>query len=158
MANYKLSRYKDDARTTNYIFTVKDKKDPDLLALKENIIRHNKGNRNYVREVAKKYGRDRALQYMNHSKLQRVSLMARGPRTVPALKDGFHRRSYDQSLPHKYATHFDVYIHTDSYSQFKLNEQIKLNITPGEQNKIDRLQREIWKLEGKINTIKYSRK
>lgn len=43
--------------------------------------------------------------------LYRVRLMARGPRRVNARADGLHRTAYDSSLPQRYATHFDIYIH-----------------------------------------------
>ena len=41
----------------------------------------------------------------------RVRLMGRGPRRIHAKADGRHRTAYDSSLPQKYATRFDVYVH-----------------------------------------------
>jgi len=41
----------------------------------------------------------------------RVRLMGRGPRRVNARADGRHRTAYDSSLPQRYATRFDVYVH-----------------------------------------------
>ena len=134
--------------------TVETKEDPNLLALKENIKRQNAHSRAYIRDLSKLHGRDRALQYMKHYKLKRVTLMSRGPRTVPALKDGCHRRQYDQSLPHQHATHFDVYIHTDSSGQYNFRDQIENDITPGEQARINKLRNQIWDLEFEINRIK----
>ncbi len=49
--------------------------------------------------------------YYVKSPRYRVSLKARGPRAIHAIKDGKHPRAYDQSLPFKYAEKFDVYIH-----------------------------------------------
>ena len=51
--------------------------------------------------------------------------MARGPRTKHSLNDFGTRRSYDQSLPHKYATHFDVYVRRDSYAEWLLQYQLE---------------------------------
>lgn len=41
----------------------------------------------------------------------RVRLMGRGPRRIYAKADGLHRTAYDSSLPQKYATRFDIYVH-----------------------------------------------
>jgi len=44
-------------------------------------------------------------------KQYRVRLMARGPRRKFAIADGKNKAAYDSSLPLRYATRFDVYIH-----------------------------------------------
>ena len=157
MGNYKLSKFKDDVRTDAYVFTVESKHDKDLLSLKENIKRSNKHKREYIREVAEKWGKDKALDYMKHYQLKRITLMSRGPRTVPAVNDGYHPRTYDQSLPHQHATHFDVYLHTDSSGQYNFRDQIENNITPGEQARINKLKHQMWDIEQQIRNIKFKR-
>lgn len=79
--------------TMAYRFTVNTKDDTQLIKLKELVKYNNK--------VARKWG---------HYKVVRVSLMARGERKKWAVLEGHNPRYYDQNLPHKYATHFDVYV------------------------------------------------
>ncbi len=79
--------------TMAYRFTVNTKDDKRLIKLKELVKQNNK--------YARKY---------KHIPIIRVSLMARGERKKWAVLEGHNPRYYDQSLPHKYATHFDVYV------------------------------------------------
>ena len=53
-------------------------------------------------------------RYSYPGKLPRyyVKLQGRGARTVNAINDGKHPRSYDQFLPLKYAEKVDVYVYT----------------------------------------------
>jgi len=85
---------KRNNRSLSYRFTVDTKKDATLHHLRELVKANNK--------LARKY---------NHLPKQRVVLMARGERVKWALKYGHSRRSYDQYLPHQFATSFDVYVY-----------------------------------------------
>ena len=53
-------------------------------------------------------------RYSYPGKLPRyyVKLQGRGARTVNAVNDGKHPRSYDQHLPLKHAERVDVYVYT----------------------------------------------
>lgn len=133
MAFYKTCNYVHDARTNSYRFTVESKSDLDLAGLKQDISIRNRGIRQYAREAKEKYGTDRAMLYLKNAKLERVKLMARGPRSYWAKKNNFHPRFYDQSLPHHYATYFDVYVHTDWTNQHVLETEIREGLTPGQQ-------------------------
>ena len=97
-----------------YMFSVGSKDNPLLLSLKRKCAAHNK----HIREMAYKYNWD-----MNDSwiTLMRVTLKARGPRAIHAKAIGYHPRSFDQSLPHKFAKYFDVYYHRDTYANWMFN-------------------------------------
>ena len=89
-----MAIYKSNHKTMDYRFTVTDKNDPDLLALKQLVRQRNK-------RVGNEYYRIPRLK---------VSLRARGNRKQHAINDGLSSRAYDQQLPHKYASYFDVYV------------------------------------------------
>lgn len=97
MANYKNTNMrKSDTgtynRTDTYRFTIQDKSDPELANLKLSVREYNKQVRKHP--------------WLGEPK--RVMLMARGPRRK-ANGSMIHFNA-DQSLRHKYATHFDVYV------------------------------------------------
>ena len=142
MAFYKNCNVEDWARTDSYRFTVQSKFDSDLLALKKDIRRRNKGIRQYAREIKDKYGLDRATMYLDRVKLERVKLQARGPRTYHALYDCLHPRSYDQSLPHKYAVYYDVYVLNDWTAQQILNTEIREGLSASQQAAISKSRRD----------------
>jgi len=99
-----MAIYKTNHKSMDYRFTVTDKNDSDLIALKRMVRQHNKRVGNPYYYVPR----------------LRVSLRARGNRKVHAINDGLRARAYDQQLPHKYASHFDVYVsevHTPYTSQ-----------------------------------------
>lgn len=97
MANYKNTKLKNPDsgtynRTSSYRFTIENKSDPELANLKLSVREYNK--------QVKKY------PWLGEPK--RVMLMGRGPRRKA---DGsMIHHNCDQSLRHKYATHFDVYV------------------------------------------------
>ena len=124
------------ARTTAYRFSVADKDDPNLIALKSSIAQHNIG----VRKLARKYG-----QVWQHNEILRVTLMARGGRR-DADGNSLHPNA-DSCLRHKHAYYYDVYVHTDGCSQHNLKREIDMGLTPGELARYDRLKNAVWRLE-----------
>lgn len=133
MAFYKNCNIAEDGRTESYRFSVESKSDKDLLGLKKDINLRNKYLRENARRMKEKYGTDRALMYLKVRKLERVKLMARGERAYWAREDFQHCRAYDSSLPHKYATYFDVYVHTDWTNQRVLETEIQEGLTASQQ-------------------------
>ena len=126
-------------RTSDYMFTVTSKDDQNILRLKRDVRIHNKHIRDFTRKMKEKYGVDRALKYLEYSTLRRVRLMARGPRAVHAVADGYFARSYDQTLPHKYAESFDVYAGDDSTAMYHFYNEIKDGITQAQQAAISKM-------------------
>ena len=149
MAWYKLCDLPDASRTSDYSFSVIDKSDEQLLAIKEDVRRHNAWIRRDVRDYAKEVGAERALRYMESNPLQRVRLMARGPRAMYARLEGLYPRTYDSFIPHKYAKYFDVYRGSDSHAMYHFRDQIQNGITPGQQKLINDLQMAQWDLQNK---------
>lgn len=147
MAEYKLcsiaSWNGNRMRTEAYQFTVESLDDPLLVALKKEIARNNKA----MRALARQTGRE----YYAHN-LKRVRVMPRGPRVEAAWGDYKSRRAYDSYLPIRHATHFDVYVQKDD-KVYKLIRELQTGLTPGMQDKIERLQAEIWCIaeEGRRN-------
>ncbi len=100
--------------SNSYKFSVKDKNDPLILALKKRCVEHNK----YTRKTAYKYGWNMNDGWLS---LRRITLKARGPRAIHAKAMGYHPRAYDQSLPHRFAKYFDVYYHEDTHANWMFN-------------------------------------
>ena len=132
---YKLPINGDEFRSVDYRGTVKSKHDPDLLAIKENVRAINKHRRAVIKQHF-----DRLCEMPRYCSLMRVQLMARGPRTIPALTEGYSPRSFDQSLPHKYATHFDVYVREDTYAMWRMEYQLTNGLTPGQHALIEKME------------------
>ena len=159
MAFYKSCLQADEPRCEDYRFSVKSENDSDLLKLKKDLALKNKRIRAYIREEAE-YDKDRALSLIsrpNGYRISRVRLMPRGTRVKHALKDFGYPRAYDSYLPKKYAEYYDVYVGPDTHAEYKFRDQIENDLTPGEQAKLDRLQKEIWEKELLMNAIKYKR-
>lgn len=97
-----------------YQFSVDNKQDEDLIVLQERVRAHNE----MVRKMCRRFNR-----VSSYDKLQKVSLMARGPR----LHEG---RRYNTSLPHKYAVYFDVYLLEDNDAFLSLKREIVEGYTP----------------------------
>lgn len=155
MAEYKLCK-NGEHRTEGYVFSVTSKSDPMLLALKENIRRHNKFTREHLRDC-RKQDVNHALAGMKYHQIQRVSLMGRGPRAEPARANGFSEYSFFQSLPHEYAEYFDVYVGLDCHNQHKFREQLEKDLTPGQQDAIKKADMEIqefkWEKEKELRAL-----
>ena len=150
MAYYKLCD-NNEARTTGYRFTVYSKNDEQLLNLKENIKRHNIMARQCIRDVYKHWGGHPEHGY--HTKIERVKLMGRGPRSVHSINDFGHARAYDQNLPHKYATHWDVYQGEDTYAMCNLMYELENNLTPGQHALIMKERNKLWDAESKMLAV-----
>ena len=133
---YKQCKIKGDFRSADYRGTVTSKDDYDLKGLKINVHARNKNARAWIRNHYKRTGK-----FRDDICIERVQLMARGPRTKPAMKDFGVPRAYDQSLPHRYATHFDVYIRRDTYAMWLLQHQLENNLTPSQWNYIQKMER-----------------
>ena len=123
-------------RTDAYRGTIKSKDDWELSQIKKDVHGRNQLSRKNIRQYFNRYNK-----MPSHIHLERVQLMARGPRTKHSLNDFGTRRSYDQSLPHKYATHFDVYVRRDSYAEWLLQYQLEHNLTPSQWNYIQKMER-----------------
>lgn len=165
MSVYRLPRNrKNDYRTKSYCFTVASKDDPSLVALREGIALANA-------QVRK---RARTWQKINeYDKLYTVRLMARGPRRwhtkfgnmaryhkgqqgIPDRQKLLHFNA-DSNLNHKFAEEFDVYIHRSTEMEGALQTEIETGLTAGDQNKIRKLQSEIWHLEWNAkNKVKHA--
>ena len=133
----------------DYRFTVTCKSDPAILALKQQAAAHNVE----IRHFARKTGR-----ISDYQKLQRVRLMARGPRQTEDC--GMKYWSY---LPHycgDLITHYDVYLAECTSGQDMLRREIETGMRPGELTKVDELKTQIWKLEmkGHVRKHKYNNK
>lgn len=113
--------------TLAYKFSVYNKNDPDLIALQEMVKDHNKRNRDYVRTVGK------VTRDIN---IQRVRLMARGPRKIWSLQDYNSTRAYQAYLPHKYAEYFDVYVDEDVDARTDLIREVEEGLSRAQYNKI----------------------
>ena len=116
-------------RTLDYRGSVVSKNDRDLLNLKNSIAKHNEEIRRYTR----KQGRMINTNY-GHFRLQRVVLMARGPRRINGER--IHHNC-DSCLHHEHAVYFDVYVGTDSHNQHELSREMELGMTPGQLKKYD---------------------
>jgi len=90
-----IIKIKQNNYSTAYRFTVDSKDDPTLKHLRSLIKENNK--------LAKSFPK-------THPHLT-LRLFARGERVKWATKNGHSRRAYDQYLPHKYGTSFDVYVY-----------------------------------------------
>ena len=97
-------------RALTYRGTITDRNDPAFLALKETIATENKCIRN-----ARKNSNERSYAYWYAKRpIQRVRLMARGPRHH--MVDG-RMRNYAQTLPVGLGTSWDVYV-TEEFDQY----------------------------------------
>ena len=142
---YRRCKIEGEVRTPDYIGTVTSKDDPTLLAIKADIRDRNKIARKWRRNAYKRTGK-----HYDSVRIERIQLMARGPRTAPALKDGKYARSYDQSLPHRHATHWDVYKRPDTNAEYHDRAMIEMNATPGEYAKLRKLEHMMWQNNYKI--------
>ena len=131
----------DEYRSSAYRGTITSKNDISLLHLKSDVHARNKNARKYITQYFNKF--NKMPDFMN---IERVQLMARGPRAKHSEHDfGRTRRAYDQSLPHKYATHFDVYVRRDTHAEYVLQYCLEHNLTPGQYNLIRRMEtRQMW--------------
>lgn len=119
--------------TLNYRFSIDSKDDEQLIELRNMIAKHNENVRTFARKIGSNYAK-----YVGD--LQRVRIQGRGPRR----HDG---RYYLHSLPHKYATSFDVYVDVDKDAMEALRVEIIEGYTPAMQRKRSKLQHELWLLE-----------
>ena len=142
---YRRCKIKGEVRTPDYIGTVTSKDDPMLLAIKADIRDRNKIARKWRRNAYKRTGK-----HYNDVRIERIQLMARGPRTEAALKDGKYARSYDQSLPHRHATHWDVYKRPDTHAEYHDRAMIEMDATPGDYAKLRKLEYMMWENNYKI--------
>ncbi len=166
MSVYRLPRNrKNDYRTPSYRFTIASKDDPSLVALREGITLRNAQVRKRARTWQK---------IDEYDKLYTVRLMARGPRrwhtkyqpaTAKYFKGAFsipqHQKllhgNADSNLNHKFAEEFDVYVHRSREMEDVLRTEIETGLSTGDQNKIRKLQSEIWHLEFKAkNKVKHA--
>lgn len=137
---YLRCKNQDEYRSEAYRGTVKSKDDWELNQIKKDVHARNKNTRKYITQYFNRFNK---MPTFIH--LERVQLMARGPRTVYALNDFGVRRAYDQSLPHRYATHFDVYVRRDTHAEYVLQYCLEHNLTPGQYNLIRRMEtRQMW--------------
>ena len=137
---YRTDRREGYYRSDAYRGTVLSKRDPSLRQLKADVQARNKHARKYIKDYFAKYGK--MPKFMG---IERVQLMARGPRTKHAIHDYGMPRAYDQNLPHKYATHYDVYVRRDSYAEWLLDYQLERNLTPSQWRLIRKLEdKEMW--------------
>ena len=166
MSIYRLPRNrKNDFRTSSYCFTVASKDDPSLVALREGIALRNAQVRKHVRTWQK---------INKYDKLYTVRLMARGPRRwhtkykpslvryfkgqymVPQHQKLLHGNA-DSNLNHQFAEEFDVYVHRSREMEDVLRTEIETGLSAGDQNRIRKLQSEIWHLEFKAkNKVKHA--
>ena len=154
MAEYKLCSMKNwnDSvlRTPAYQFTIESLDDPALEELRVECRRNNKAMRALARQTGMEYYADN---------LRRVRVMPRGPRKVHAIADYPYStlgRSYDSYLPMRYGKRFDVYIQTDDKA-YKLKEELRTGLRPGDQNMVDKHLTEKWDLETKQYQEMYAR-
>ena len=90
-------------RSLNYRFTTDSKTDPTVLELKERVKAHNAD----LRRAKSRFN----SVHISSLRFKRVVLKARGPRKTAAILDGYKSaKAYQSYLPHKHATHFDVYV------------------------------------------------
>lgn len=118
-----------------YKFTITSKNDPQLLKLKKLVAEHNA----IQRSIARKYNRISAMNY----NLLRVALYARGPRTYRIKGEPRARLLHPNAfsnLQHKYATRFDVYIHTDRHAEAILDRELTTGLTVSEQRRVDKIE------------------
>lgn len=135
---YKSCNNDNEARTDSYMFSVMSKYDPNLLALKKDVKKHNAMTRASIKEYWNHSG-----EMSNYYTLQRVQLMARGHRVTWAIADGYSARSYDQSLPHRHATYFDVYRRDDTYAMYNLRRELNEGFPI---SKLRQLDQHVWEL------------
>ena len=140
MSFYKICRNPNEFRTEDYRFSVLTKSDPDLLALKSDVKKHNAEVRARVRDVLETRGKERAMEYLNLCQLHRVRLMARGARAKHARANGLNPRAWDSFIPHEYAEYFDVYRGSDSNAMYWFRDQIETGVTPSQRAAIRKAQ------------------
>ena len=140
-----IEYYAENHNLDTYKFTVTGKDAIALQNVKAQIKEHNAR----IRARARSRGEFKPDWNKNWTSLLRVKLQARGPRAIHARKDhGPNRaRAYDCSLPHRYATHFDVYVLQDTSANWILRREIETGQSPALQRKIDALKWEATKLE-----------
>ena len=142
---YRRCKVKGEVRTGDYIGTVTSKDDPMLLAIKADMRDRNKIARKWRRNSYKRTGK-----HYDAVRIERIQLMARGPRTKHALDDYGSRRAYDQNLPHRYATHFDVYKRPDTNAEYHDRVMIENDWTPGQYAKLRKLEHMLWEMKSDI--------
>ena len=142
---YRRCKVEGEVRTGDYIGTVTSKDDPMLLAIKADVKDRNKIARKWRRNHYKRTGK-----HYDSVRIERIQLMARGPRTKHSLKDFGCRRAYDQSLPHRYATHWDVYKRADTHAEYHDRAMIERDLTPGQYAKLRKLEMMLWEMKSGI--------
>lgn len=120
-----------------YRFSIYDKTDKDFVALKKLVHENNKR----CREFARRFG-----VVNDYTKLQRIRLMARGPRKIWSMQDYNCSHAYDQSLPHKYAEYFDVYVDEDLEARADLVREINEGMTKTQYKRILELEHQAQQL------------
>lgn len=136
------------SRSDSYRFTVETLNDPLYKSLVELTKNQNKiwrSNCIKLRRVSK------------YCQPRKVAAMPRGPRVDAVIREHgkefvesnvYRRRMFDQNLPKKYATSFDVYVQTDNEQWRKMNDWVNSKIKDRKTwLKIQRLKREITDLE-----------
>ena len=100
-------------RTTSYIFTADPLSAADMqqIAIVKKTVRASNKLAMFNYKWACKRAEYNGTPMPKKPAQYRVRLMGRGPRRIHAKADGRHRTAYDSSLPQKYATRFDVYVH-----------------------------------------------
>lgn len=121
----------DNRSTFAYKFSVYSKSDPDFVALKQLV----KANNERCRDYARRSGR-----VDDYFKLQRIRLMARGPRKIWSIQDYNCKGAYQSYLPHKYAEYFDVYVDEDVEARADLIREINDGMTKTQYNRIRELE------------------
>jgi len=134
------------SRSLNYRFTVDSLDDPLLLSLIE------------LNKKQNKVWRNNCIKSRTISKSvypHKVVTMSRGPRVaavkrhlgINKLNDRI-RRMFDQNLPRKYATSFDVYVQPDNAQWHKMNDWIESKIKDRKNwLKIKKLENDIFNIE-----------
>ena len=102
-------------RTSSYVMTANPDSVSDMMEIelvKKTVRMTNALSMNLYKNAMTRYEYGYEAIKPKKPNMQRVRLMARGPRRTAAIADGKRKYAYDQSLPLRHAKTLDVYIHT----------------------------------------------
>ncbi len=97
--------------------------------------------------------------YHELNEVEKVSLINKYREAMQSPRDNKNSKylhfDCDRSLRHKFANRFDVYVHRDSTHERKFFTFLENDLSFSAQNKIAKLQNEIWNIE--LNSKRYIR-
>ena len=109
-------------RTSSYIMTASPYSNTDMEQVnivKKTVAISNKIARTNYKNAMICWDKGYTAKKPNKPTIYQVRLMGRGSRKVAAILDNRRKGAYDQYLPIKHATSYDVYVHMRNDTKYK---------------------------------------